>query len=147
MKRSATHVSKKLIIDNNCIIDAIQSLEFSRPEYWSGYPFPFPGDLSNPGVEPRSLALQGDSFTAEPQGKLKNTGVGSLSVLQQIFPTQESNWGLLHYRWILYQLSYHGSPIIDNSISKTNEVQLLIRPKEGAKRSVEKINYKVMLVD
>ena len=40
----------------------------------------------------------------------QNTGVGSLSLLQQIFPTQESNWGLLHCWWILYQLSYEGSP-------------------------------------
>ena len=43
-------------------------------------------------------------------GKPKNTGMGSLSILQQIFPTQESNWGLLHCRWILYELSYQGSP-------------------------------------
>ena len=122
-------------------------MEFSRPQYWSGYPFPFPGDLSNPGVEPRSPTLQADSLTNEPPGKPKNTGVGSLSLLWWIFLTQESNWGLLHYRQILYQLSYYGSPIIDNSISKTNEVQLLIRPKEGRERSAEKINYKVMLVD
>ena len=40
----------------------------------------------------------------------QNTGVGRLSLLQGIFPTQESNWGLLHYSWILYQLSYQGSP-------------------------------------
>ena len=39
-----------------------------------------------------------------------NTGAGSLSLLQGIFPTQESNWGLLHCRRILYQLSYPGSP-------------------------------------
>ena len=39
----------------------------------------------------------------------QNTGVGSLSLLQQIFPTQESNWGVLHCRRILYQLSYQGS--------------------------------------
>ena len=38
-----------------------------------------------------------------------NTGVGSLSLLQQIFLTQESNWDLLHCKWILYQLSYQGS--------------------------------------
>ena len=43
-------------------------------------------------------------------GKPKNTGQGSLSLLQWIFPTQESNWGLLHCRHILYQLSYQGSP-------------------------------------
>ena len=47
---------------------------------------------------------------AEPQGKPKNTGVGSLYLLQRIFLTQELNQGLLQCRWILYQLSYEGSP-------------------------------------
>ena len=42
----------------------------------------------------------------------QNTGVGSLSLLQGIFPTQESYWGLPHCRWILYQLSHKGSPRI-----------------------------------
>ena len=56
------------------------------------------GDLPNPGIETRSPALQADSLPAEPPGKPKNTGVGSLSLLQQIFPTQESNQGLLHCR-------------------------------------------------
>ena len=87
---------------------AIQSMEFSRPEYWSEQPFPSSGDLSNPGIEPRS-ALQADSLPAEPQGKPRNTGVGSLSLLQRIFPTQELNCGLLHCRHILYQLSHQGS--------------------------------------
>ena len=89
---------------------AIQSMEFSRPEYWSVQPFPYPGDLPNPGIEPRSPALQVDSLPAEPQGKPKNTGAGSLSLLQQIFLIQESNWGFLNCRQILYQLSYQGSP-------------------------------------
>ena len=44
-------------------------MEFSRPEYWSGSPFPFPGDLPNPGIKPRSPALQADSLPAEPQGR------------------------------------------------------------------------------
>ena len=43
-------------------------MEFSRPEYWSGQPFFSPGDLLNPGIEPRSLALKVDSLPAEPQG-------------------------------------------------------------------------------
>ena len=72
------------------------SMDFSRPDYWSGSPFPSPGDLPNPGIEPRSPTLQADCLPAELQGKPKNTGVGSLSPLQGIFPTQESNWGLLH---------------------------------------------------
>ena len=69
-------------------------------------PFPSPGDLPNPGIEPRSLALQADPLPAEPPGMPKNTGVGSLSVLLWIFPTEETNRGLLHCRWVLYQLSY-----------------------------------------
>ena len=80
----------------------IQSMEFSRPEYWSGKPFHSLGDVPNPGIEPRSPALQVDSLPAEPQGKPKNTEVGSLSLLQQIFLTQELNRGLLHCRQILY---------------------------------------------
>ena len=70
---------------------------------------PSPGDLPNPGIKPTSPALQANSLPAEPQGKPKSTGVGSLSLPQWIFPTQESNWGLLHCRRILYQLSHQGS--------------------------------------
>ena len=62
-------------------------MEFSRPEYWSGQPFPSPGDLPDPGIKPRSPALQADSLPAEPPEKPKNTGVGSLSFLQWIFLT------------------------------------------------------------
>ena len=81
-------------------------MEFSRPEYWGGEPFPSPGDLlPNPGIEFRSPTLQADSLPTKPQGKPKNTGVGSLSLLQRIFLTQELNQGLLHCRQIVYQLS------------------------------------------
>ena len=59
-----------------------------------------------------SPTLQVDSLPAESQGKPKNTELGSLSLLQQIFLTQELNWGLLHCRWILYQLRYQGSPMV-----------------------------------
>ena len=45
------------------------SMEFSRQGYWSGLAFPSPGDLPNPGIEPRSPALQADSSLAEPPGK------------------------------------------------------------------------------
>ena len=84
----------------------IQSMEFSRPAYWSGEPFPSSEDLPNPGTKPRSPAWQVDSLPTEPQGRPKNTGVGSLSLLQRIFPTQELNQDLLTCRRILYQLSY-----------------------------------------
>ena len=45
------------------------SMGFSRQQYWSGWPFPSPGDLPNPGNEPRSPALQADSLPSKPPGK------------------------------------------------------------------------------
>ena len=71
----------------------------------------FSRDLPNPGIELRSPALQADSLSSEPPGKPQNTVMGSLSLLQGNFPTQESNWGLLHCRQSLCQLSYQGSPV------------------------------------
>ena len=126
------------------------SMEFSRQEYWSGQPFPSPGDLPDLGIKSRSHALQADSLPPEPpmmacrnltkkkilllgqkailynsllllllfsclvvsdslQPPGQNTGVGSHSLLQGIFPTQGSNPHLLHCRCILYQLSHQGS--------------------------------------
>ena len=88
----------------------------ARILYWVS--FPFSRGSSYLGIKPRSLTLQADSLPAEPQGKPNNTGMGSLSPLQRIFPTQGSNQGLLHCRWIHYQLTYQGSPY--NSISRRN---------------------------
>jgi len=45
------------------------SMGFSREEYWSGLPFPSPGDFPDPGIEPGSLALQADSLPTELPGK------------------------------------------------------------------------------
>ena len=47
------------------------SMEFSRQEYWSGLPFPSPGDIPNPGIKYRSPALKTDSLPSEPPGKPK----------------------------------------------------------------------------
>ena len=46
------------------------SMGFSRQEYWSGLPFPFPGDLPNPGIEPGYPALEADTLTSEPPGNI-----------------------------------------------------------------------------
>ena len=51
---------------------ATLSMEFSRKEYWSGLPFPSPGDLPDPGIESRSPALQADASPSEPPGKYDN---------------------------------------------------------------------------
>ena len=45
------------------------SVGFSRQEYWSGLPFPSPGDLPDPGIEPRPPALQADALLSKPPGK------------------------------------------------------------------------------
>ena len=45
------------------------SMEFSRQEYWRGQSFPSPGDLPDPGIEPKSPTLQADALTSEPPGK------------------------------------------------------------------------------
>ena len=95
---------------------------FSKQEYWSGLPCPPPGDFPNPGIQPRSPALHTDSLSSEPPGKPKNR-VGSLSFLKRIFTIQGSNWGLLHCRWILYQLSYKGSPSLRLSQYKSPKLK------------------------
>ena len=51
---------------------ALLLMEFFRQEYWSGLPFPSPGDLANPGIKLGSPALQADSLPSEPPGKLRN---------------------------------------------------------------------------
>ena len=93
-------------------------MEFSRPLEWVAIPF------SRGSSQPRNQTLVSCTvgrLPVEPQGKPKNTGVGSLSFLQQIFPTQESNWGLLHCRRILYQLNYEGSPRVRKFFSKESQ--------------------------
>ena len=63
------------------------TMEFSRPEYWSGQPFPSLGNLPNPGIEPTSPTLQADSLPAEPQGKPSDNEalfIGELSLSDQM---------------------------------------------------------------
>ena len=67
---------------------------------------PFPRRSSQPRDWTQVSRIAGGFFISWAQGKPKNTGMGSLFFLQQIFPTQGSNQGLLHCRGILYQLSY-----------------------------------------
>ena len=63
-------------VTHSVMYDSLQlhglSMEFSRQEYWSGLPFPSPGDLPNAGIRPRSPALQTDSLPSELPGKPQN---------------------------------------------------------------------------
>ena len=76
--------------------------------------FSFFRNLPNSGIEPKSPTLQVASLPAQPQGKPKNTGIGNLflSPADHPDPGIEPGQGLLHCRWILYQLSYQGSPVM-----------------------------------
>ena len=91
----------------DCSLPGSSIMGFSRQEYWGGVPLP---SLESCSVVSNSLQLHGLYNTWNYPGQ--NTGVGSCSLLQGIFLTQESNQGLLHYRWIHYWLSYQGSPEI-----------------------------------
>ena len=59
------------------------SMGFSRQEYWSGLPFPSPGDLPDPGIEPRSSIFQADALTSEPPGSACQSNISQLGVLKQ----------------------------------------------------------------
>ena len=72
MKRSENETVSHSVVSNSLrphgLTEACQvplSMEFSRQEYWSGLPFPFLGDLPNPGIKPRSPALQADSLPSD----------------------------------------------------------------------------------
>ena len=92
---ASAHLSSQVPIYTECVNKllfatpwTVQSVGFSRPEHWSGYPFPSPGALPNSGVEPRSPTLQADSLPAEPPGKPYDTKSKVYS--RKIFPLKSS---------------------------------------------------------
>ena len=72
-------VSRSVVSDSvtpwTVACQAPPSMGFSRQEYWCGFPFPSPGDLPDPGIVPRSPALQADSLPSEPPGAPVNLTV------------------------------------------------------------------------
>ena len=87
----------------------IQSMEFSRPEYWSGLPFPPPGDLPNPGIEPRFYVnphCRGILYQLSHKGSPRILKWIALPFSKGYSPCRKSNPGLPHCRQILYQRSH-----------------------------------------
>ena len=90
---------------------------FSRQEFWSGLPFPSPGDLPNPGIEPRSPALQVNSLPAEPQGKpfclISHNFYCIFSILGVLVFTHDFNYkfpnlalpNFIHLFWLLFSVT------------------------------------------
>ena len=107
-------------------------MEFSSPEHWTGQPFPSPGDLPNPGIEPRSLALQAGSLPAEPQG---SPGVlewvayhfsrGSSRPRNQ---TEVSRWALYILPKASGTLITHGELITGITMSLLIQTRLAVTP-------------------
>ena len=97
-------------------------MEFSRPEYWSGQPFPSPGDLPNPGIEPRSPTLQEDALPSEPPIFVLLWLI-SLSVMSSgfIIAVPRDKISLLikaeFYKYSTFSLSIH--PSVDTWITST----------------------------
>ena len=69
------------VIPWTVVCQAPPSMGFPRQEYWSVLPFPSPGDLPDPGIEPRSPTLQADSLLSEPSGSSFNSWVSVLTVI------------------------------------------------------------------
>ena len=90
------------------------SMEFSRREYWNGQPFPSPG-------EPRSPALQADSLPAEPQGKPKNTEMGSLCLSPGDLPDPGIKPG---------SPAFAGRFFTNSAIREAQEIPLKIKKKK-----------------
>ena len=78
------------------------SMEFSRQEYWSGLPFPSPGDLPDPGTEPVSPKLQADSLLFEPLGKgcpQTPSAQALFSQAWQSLPQSQAGWDATEDLW------------------------------------------------
>ena len=87
----------------DCSIPGFSVLGILQARILKWIAVPFSRGSSQPRDQIQVSCIEDDSLPSEPPGKPKNTRVGSLSLLQEIFMTQELNWGLLHHRQILYQ--------------------------------------------
>ena len=98
-----------------------QSMEFSRPEYWSGKPFPSPGDLPNPGIEPRSPTFQVDSLPAQPPGK----SLVAAKYIQQILKTQQ--WPQGWKRSVFIPIPKNGMPKNAQTTTQLHSSHMLVK--------------------
>ena len=87
---------------------------FFRQEYWSGLPFPSPGDLPNPGIKPTSPALQADALSSEPPGKSTQ-------------PSQQPGQQNPFKTWvdIFFQLVWHPSMAVKNGSATNDSANIL----------------------
>ena len=121
------------------VYQAPPSMGFSRQEYWSGLPFPSPGDLPYPGIEPGSPTLQADTLTSEPPGK-PNCGIArerkkkrelSCKKLQpKALPGCSQNKGLSEYQRRASQLQIGPCPARGGD-SHSRKARGKLGPRDG----------------
>ena len=87
---------------------------FSRQEYWSGLPFPSPEDLPDPGIEPRSPALQADALLSEPPGKSQFTWIVTVLLAMRVM--------LMNQQYIVHKMSLRGS-LVAQTVKNLSTVQ------------------------
>ena len=112
-------------------------MEFSRQEYWSGLPFPSPGDLPNTGIKPRSPALWEDALLSEPPG---NLSIYADYIMQNARP-DESQARIKTARINIYNLRYEDY-ITLMAGSEEELKNLLIRVKQESENASLKLNMK-----
>ena len=95
-------------------------MEFSRQEYWSGLPFPSPGDLTHPGIEPGPPALRADSLLSEPPEKAKESNIHLLIVAMISFSLEDCQ-----KKWEKYDPLLKKWDIITDPKSSCDTVMLL----------------------
>ena len=120
------------------------SMGFSRQGYWSGWQFSSLGVFLTQRLNSGLLLLQVDSLPTEPPGKPKHTGVGSLSLLQRIFPSQESNQGFLHCQEDSLPTELPGKPQDTVSLSKNVKMNFIRHPKWWKWWAEEKLSEKIL---
>ena len=115
------------------------SMRFSRQEYWSGLPCPSPGDLPNPGIKPRSLALQADTLPSEPPEKPKPMGCSKSNSKRRVYSNtilpQETRKSLGNLTLYLKQLEKEEE---QKKISRRKEI-IKIWPERNEKEMKETI--------
>ena len=115
------------VLSHSVVSDSLRPYGLYSPEILQArmlewIAFPFPRNLPNPGIKPRSPTLQADSLPAKPQGKSKNIGLGSLFLLQWIFLTQGLNKVFPYYRQTLYHLKPQRSQYLHETYSVVSEL-------------------------
>ena len=93
----------------DCSLPVSLSMGFSRQGYWTGLPFPSPGDLPNPGTEPRSPPLRADALPSEPLGKPHFEGKDWLS---NIIPIMQLSNLKSNFNIIITRYSFHKKALV-----------------------------------